>query len=102
MKEQVKLGKLLGSAEQRDAVHVAVIPVIAAEVLMPGQQVDVFKHVSGEWMARSSYKTIGIVDPYLKHNVEPDKHRFYVLLYPNTVTSLRHEWQHPLIDGDGK
>lgn len=34
---------------------------------------------------------VGIVDPFLRESVQPSQ-RFWLFLYPNTVTSLRHEW----------
>ena len=96
MKEIVRLGQLLGSREQRDAIHVAVLPCeTLGETLEPGQHVSIHHGCR----ASSSLPHIGIVDPFLTHSVGP-KHRFYVMLYPNTITSLRHEWTHPAIDGE--
>ncbi len=34
------------------------------------------------------------IDPYLEESVKPGEW-CYLFLYPNTVTSLRHEWTHP-------
>ena len=85
----VKLGQLLDESAQRDAVHVAIAPVIAGECVYPGQHValkDGKAFIAGD--------KVGIVDPFLTHLVIPDQ-RFYLFLYPNTVTSLRHEWTHP-------
>ena len=93
---QPVLGQLLTGTERRDAVHIAIAPVVCADhVLMPGEHVglipDSTTHVSGgEW----TITCIGVVDPFL---MEPVKYgeRFYLFLYPNTVTSLRHLWTHP-------
>lgn len=78
--EQVKLGRLLpdGTAG-RDAVHVAVLPMLAVRVMQPGE------HLAD-----------GIVDPYLRNPVLPGQW-FYLCLFPGTVTSLRHVWTHPTI-----
>ena len=101
MKEVVKLGQLLGSAEQRDAVHVALLPCRSQFTLSPGAVVELYgsgPELDGDWFVGPAIKNkLGIVDPFLTHPVGP-KHRFYVMLYPNTITSLRHEWTHPLID----
>lgn len=106
MKETVKLGQLLGSAEQRDAVHVAVLPCRCDDGmrLMPGQHVGILRIDSSTKdpvVGPVSDKHIGIVDPFLFQYVW-DKMRFYVLLYPNTIESLRHEWRHKIIDGEAK
>ncbi|MFO0822607.1 MAG: hypothetical protein U0792_05710 [Gemmataceae bacterium] len=37
---------------------------------------------------------VGIVDPFLREAVRPGQ-RFWLFMYPNTVTTLRHEWTHP-------
>lgn len=88
----VKLGVLPPpSARPKDAIHVAVAAVTAAEKLEPGARVNV---TNG-----GAYKTIvaggcGIVDPFLLQSVQPGQ-KFWVLLDPGTTTDLRHEWTHP-------
>lgn len=96
---EVKLGQLIDENAQRDAIHVALLPAIAHENLNPGTHVGILessppKFVVGK-VLNSKYK-IGIVDPFLKTTVMKGE-RFFVLLYPNTVTSLRHEWTHDKI-----
>lgn len=84
-----KLGKLIGGDEGRDAIHIAIAPAIAAKKLKPGQHVGL---VDGGFA--SCKDPIGIVDPFLTGDVLPGQ-KFFVCLYPGTITSLRHEWTHP-------
>ena len=88
----VKLGELLNGGESRDAIHVAIIQVIANSNLKPGQLVGLIgssKEIVGE-----SNKPIGIIDPFLKDIVQRGQ-KCYMLLYPNTVTGMKHHWEHP-------
>lgn len=88
MSEQTKLGQLVNADQGRDAVHVAVAPVVAAERLSPGQHIGFIGERVG-----NTRNAIGIVDPFLKGPVFEGE-RFFIFLYPNTITSLRHEWEH--------
>lgn len=85
------LGKIIEGERHRDAIHVAVAPVTAAERLSPGQHIGL---IGGGEMAGVSNSPVGIVDPYLPGPVFKGD-RFWLFLYPYTVTSLRHEWEHP-------
>jgi hypothetical protein len=85
-----QLGKLIDGDERRDAVHIAVAPVVAAATLTPGQHVGL---IDGS-RAGPCDNPIGVVDPFLKADVQEGQ-RFWLFLYPNTVTSLRHVWTHP-------
>jgi hypothetical protein len=79
-----------GEHARRDAVHVAVAPVVAAAHLLPGQHVGVL----ADGRAGADEEPIGVVDPFLTEAVRPGQ-RFWLLLYPGTITSLRHVWTHP-------
>jgi len=86
----IPLGKLASDDAGRDAIHIAVAPCVAAEVLSPGEHVG----IDADGLASPKAPPIGIVDPYLMRAVKAGE-RFYLCLYPNTITSLRHHWVHP-------
>jgi hypothetical protein len=88
------LGHLITNSDRRrDAIHIAVAPVTAAERLTPGQHVG-FVQAGDTELVGPAENLIGIVDPFLREEVQPGQ-RFWLFLYPNTVTSLRHVWTHP-------
>jgi hypothetical protein len=78
---------------RRDAIHIAVAPVTAAERLTPGQHVGLVREGDLELVGLCD-RSIGVVDPFLATAVEPGQ-RFWLFLYPNTITGLRHVWTHP-------
>lgn len=94
---QKLIGKILDETAERDAIHVAVAPVIAGEDLWPGREVG-FVYGSNEVVKSKSkdygMDPIGIVDPFLDGRVEKGQ-RFFVFLFPGTVTGMRHHWNHP-------
>ncbi len=83
------LGTIIDETAGRDAIHLAVEPAIAAEKLYPGQHVGFVEGGVG-----ASKNNIGIVDPFISGFVAPGK-RFWLVVYPRTITSLRHVWEHP-------
>lgn len=84
------LGAIIGANEARDAIHLAVEPIEAMEKLMPGEDVGIVDGKASKWAA----KRVGIVDPFLKGMVEKGE-RFWLVVYPRQITSLRHVWTHP-------
>lgn len=86
------LGTIIDESAGRDAIHLAVEPVIAAEVLHPGQDVGFVEGGVGRCPA-----PVGIVDPFLRLPVQKGE-RFWLVVYPRKITSLRHVWTHPAFD----
>lgn len=94
-----ELGKLLTGGEQRDAIHIAIMPVTSSENwLAPGEKIK-FIYGSNTIVASAyhSEDAIGVVDPFLEDGIAPGQ-KFYMFLLPNTITGLRHEWTHPGVD----
>jgi hypothetical protein len=85
------LGTIIGTGEKRDAIHLAVEPVIAGFPLSPGQHVTVKDGVA---TPADPDDGLGIVDPFLASKVEIGQ-RFWFVMYPRKVHSLRHVWTHP-------
>lgn len=86
--DDLKLGTLIDNSRkvERDAVHIAVAPLVASTTLFPGQRInaDGTPDMTG----------VGIVDPFLSHKVEVGE-KFWCFLFPGSITSLRHDWTHP-------
>jgi hypothetical protein len=90
-----QLGKLIEDGDRRrDAIHVAVAPVTAAVHLVPGEHVG-FVEAGNLEVVGPSECNIGVVDPFLKNDVEPGQ-RFWLFIYPGAITGLRHIWTHPI------
>ena len=85
-----KLGELCNEQSQRDAVHVAFLPVKAHKILYPGQK------TGAKGRESSDDKPIGIVDPFLESRVEPGQW-FKLCLFPGSVTGMRHHWECPTV-----
>lgn len=94
MSENLKLGQIIDTEQHRDAIHVAVAPVVAGTLeLQPGAHVGFLD--DGTVGPECGLTTaIGVVDPFLRKPVRPGE-RFWLFLYPGTIKSLRHEWTHP-------
>lgn len=96
--DETQIGSLIaGNERRRDAIHVAVAPVTAVEQLEPGQHIGLRSPCDTEHVSSESSELIGIVDPFLSESVAPGE-RFWMFLYPCTVTGMRHAWRHPAFE----
>lgn len=97
MAHEVKIGELVRDEnQQRDAVHFAIAPVTVRMDgrLMPGQFVKFLPGSTTEVIASVRESAIGIIDPFLPAPVAYGD-QCWMMLMPNTITSLRHDWEHP-------
>lgn len=84
------LGTIIDETAGRDAIHLAVEPVVAGMALNPGDYIRLHKGVA----IHAGDDAVGIVDPFLRNMVERGE-RFWLVVLPRTITSLRHVWSHP-------
>jgi len=85
------IGTKLTEEAGRDAIHVAVMAVRAMRTVRPGQHIGI---VEPGWASPAVQNLIGIADPFLSGTIETGEW-FWMLLYPRTITTLRHVWEHP-------
>lgn len=94
------LGTIITPNEERDAIHLAVEPIMAGEKLQPGADVGIgadgkaYNLLAARPDVVYPTKHLGIVDPFLADPVQPGEH-FWLVVYPRKITSLRHVWDHP-------
>lgn len=92
------LGSIIGPNEKRDAIHLAVYPVVAECDLDPGEDVGLLENGNASVHAKEK---VGIVDPFLRKVVKSGE-RFWLVIYPRQIKSLRHVWEHPAFPASGE
>jgi hypothetical protein len=92
------LGTIIDDKQARDAIHLAVEPVIAAHMMEPGAHVGLMADGRASELVD---KKVGIVDPFLDRDVVAGD-RFWLVVYPRQITSLRHVWEHPDFPASGE
>ena len=98
------IGKVLppGIHADRDAIHVAVLPVISdEEYICAGMRLN-FKYGSRTNVVRAKGREyddpgVGIADPFLIEEVKLGQ-RFFMFMKPGSVTGMRHHWNHAGVD----
>jgi hypothetical protein len=88
------LGTIIDDKQKRDAIHLAVLPVMAGARLKPGQEIALT-----DGLALPHAGGMLIVDPFLREPAMPGD-RFWAVLKPRLVTSLRHVWTHPALPSE--
>lgn len=91
------LGMIITENEKRDAIHLAVENCIAAHALPPGAHVGLLP----DGRAGTVDNPVGIVDPFLTRAVMAGE-RFWLVVYPRQIKSLRHVWEHPAFPASGE
>lgn len=79
--------------ENRDAIHLAVEQVEAGVKLKAGDHIG----LKDGKAVKKGVKLLGIVDPFINDVIEKGD-KFWLVLYPRMITSLRHVWSHPDFD----
>lgn len=90
---EVNIGHEPSEYAQRDAIHVAVIPAISGDNLNAGDEVKI--NDDGLAYNVADGRGVGIVDPFLLKPVILGQ-RFWLFLMPNSITGMRHHWEHPM------
>ena len=88
------LGMIHQHDEKRDAIHLGVEPVEAGEYLDVGAIIGIKDGKACRSTKHNGIKALGIVDPFLESKVLPGQ-RFWLVVMPRQITSLRHVWEHP-------
>lgn len=89
--------KIVGHAE-RDAIHVAVVPLIVGEKYMRAGQLFRLRHNTHIALsAHTEEDAVGVISPFLTEFIK-EGDQVWGLLWPNSVTGMRHHWFHPMFD----
>lgn len=94
------LGKIHEYGEKRDAIHLGVEPVEAGEDIRKNSHIGIGSDGKA-YAANNDIKALGIVDPFLSRGPKEGE-RFWLVVYPRQITSLRHVWEHPDFPSSGE
>lgn len=86
MSHDLNLGQIITAPQQRDAIHIAVMPVTVAHAVHPGEFVGLVPGTQDR-VALTNEPHIGIIDPFLRKSV-PANARCWLFMLPNTITSV--------------
>jgi hypothetical protein len=86
------LGKEPHELGDKDAIHVAIVAVRAAEPIAPGTRCGVNEF--GEAVPKE--KGVGVADPFRRSHITTGQ-SFWLLLDQDAVPNVRHVWEHPSV-----
>lgn len=92
--ESLGLGRVITTPQQRDATHVAVVPMTLPCAMSPGEHVLI---ANGVPFVVPPGQGHGIIDPFLVHGAQAGD-TVWIWMYPGSITSLRHDFTHPALD----
>jgi hypothetical protein len=97
------IGKSNHAWKNRDAIHVAIIPIFVMEAMAPGTPVQKrYSFDSDVTPCAADHKDcIGVIDPFLKEDAQPYA-TVWLFLHPNSVQALRHSWTHDKFEDEGE
>ena len=90
---------LLQSKIFRDAIHVAVMSVVAGERIKPGQKIGWLSDGEYKYRVGKSANPFGVADPFLSRDVMIGE-TFLCFINPNDISAFKHDWQHISIPYD--
>lgn len=91
-----KLGNIITANEERDAVHVAIAPIKAGEILQPGSPIRLVGRKA--YFTSDRENSVVCVDPFLAAQVEEGK-TFWLLMNPREVIAMKHIWASANLEG---
>ena len=104
---EINLSEVNPTPRPRDAIHVAVVQVIAGDPdLTPGQRVVILGTKGGlpvvyAWGPHSRVPSDGVVSPFIYMDRFIKKGDvFWMIMNPSSVTDLRHAWSHAAVPED--
>lgn len=87
--QRLGIGEVITTHQEKDAIHIPIIPVVAGEELKAGEHVK----IENNCIFRTDKESIGVVDPYIRGIVLQGE-GVWLFLHPGSVISLRHDWTH--------
>lgn len=99
--EKLGIGNVITTHQEKDAIHIAIVPVVIGENMFPGTPIvlaEDFKE-TGRVIRAVDKLPIGVIDPFYYDEFR-EAQRAWLFLNPGSIISLRHEWTHPLLVDD--